>query len=98
MSLVGWLGGWGSLKAKAVAAGAFLLGVIAFFLRFKVVKHQRDKYREHADIYRNQVRQKQRIDEIDAEIELDYSELERQADEDIKRGEMPSNIRDINDW
>lgn len=86
---------WLSLKAKLYALGGVLLTVTAFFLRLKHVKHQRDKYKEHADIYKNQVEQKKKVDKVDAEIESEYSDKRREAK---ASDEMPDNIRNPNSW
>lgn len=83
-----------NLKAKLIAAGAFLLSVLAFFLRLKVVTNQRDKAREKAEKYQAWSERQQATSLLDSEIESEYSELKRQEND----GKVPDNLSKPNDF
>lgn len=85
-----------SLRARLYAIGALALSAIAFFLRFKMVKHQRDKARVAQRRAEAQVKENEANRKSDAEIYAEYSDIERLADEDLKSGKMPENIKDRN--
>jgi uncharacterized protein YjcR len=85
-------------KAYAYAIGAAIVGFGLLILRNMMLKGQRDKARDNAKTYKAQAEQAQAIQKVDAEIELEYSDLEREAKKAIKNGEMPSNIRNRNSY
>ncbi len=87
-----------TIKAKLIAFGAASLAVIGFFLRLKVVTAQRDKARIKAKTAEKAAKQLGEVIESDAEIEGEFSELEREAEDDIENGEMPDNIRNRNQF
>ena len=87
---------WLTLKAKLYAAGAVLIGVLAFFLRLKVVTHQRDVAKEKAKRATAQAKEATAIVEADAEIEEEFVELEQESEEAIEKGEMPDHMRERN--
>ena len=87
---------WATIQLKLYALGAFLLTVLAFFLRLKVVTRQRDRARERAKGEAARADQAEDIATADAEIENEFSDLERESKRDIESGRMPGNIRDRN--
>ena len=87
---------WLSIQTKLYAAGTFLLAVLAFFVRLKVVTKQRDKARERAKGEAARADQAEMIAEVEAEIDNEFSDLERESKRDIEDGKMPSNIRNRN--
>jgi len=87
---------WLTLKAKLYTAAGFFLAFLAAVFRFKYVKGQRDKYKRHAETYEAQLHQKKQIEEVEQEINLDYADIEREAERDLDSGQMPDNIRDRN--
>ena len=87
---------WLSIQTKLYAAGAFLLTVLALFLRLKVVTEQRDNARKRAKGEAARADQAEMIAEVEAEIDNEFSDLEREAKRDIEDGKMPGNIRDRN--
>jgi uncharacterized protein YjcR len=87
-----------TFKAYAYAIGAAIVGFGLLILRNMMLKGQRDKARDNAKTYKAQAEQAQAIQKVDAEIELEYSDLEREAKKAIKNGEMPSNIRNRNSY
>ena len=82
----------------AYLIGGALLAFAALIARNLMLKGQRNRARDNARAYKAQAEQAQKIDEVEAEIELEYSDLEREAKKDIKAGNMPSNIRNRNDY
>ena len=83
-------------KLKLYAFGALLLTVLGFFVRLKVVTRQRDRARERAKGEAARADQAEDIAAADAEIENEFSDLERESKRDIQDGKMPGNIRDRN--
>lgn len=86
------------LKAKLIAGGAILLTIVAAIARFRVVKGQRDRAIEARDAFEAQVREQRKNEESDNRIDIEYDEIERQADEDLANGQMPDNIRRRNNY
>ena len=89
---------WLAWKAKLYAVGGALLALLAFIVRFKVVKGQRDRFKRDADTYKAQVHQAKAVTKVDSDIEQEYSDLKREAKQDMKNDQMPKNIRDRNVW
>lgn len=83
-------------KAYAYLIGGALLAFAALIARNMMLKGQRNRARDNAKTYKAQAGQAQAVEKVDAELELEYSDLEREAKKAIKNGEMPSNIRDRN--
>ena len=63
---------WLTVKTKLIALGAIALGVIAFFLRFKQVKSQRDKFKGRAKQYKAELEFKEGVDEMETELDSNY--------------------------
>ena len=82
-----------NLKAKLIALGAALLTVLGFFLRLKVVTNQRDKAKQKAAKYQAWSERQAKSLAVDAEIASKYSDLEREAKQDLKDDEIPSHLR-----
>ena len=87
---------WLSIQPKLYALGAFLLAALAFFVRLKVVTNQRDKARKRANGEAARADQAEMIAEVEAEIDNEFSDLERESKRDIENNKMPGNIRDRN--
>ena len=81
-----------SLKTKALAAGALLLTVLGFFLRLKIVTKQRDKAKQTAAKYKSWSERQTKTAEGDAEIESKYSDLKREAKQDLKNEVIPDHL------
>ena len=86
-----------AFKAKLAALGAIGLSVIAFFLRFKQVKHQRDKAQYRARVAEANVKRVVKTRDADSAIEVEYASRRAAAKAEIKRGEVPKNLREPND-
>ncbi len=84
---------WITIKAKLIGLGAFLLAIAAAVLRHKQVVAQRDKARQAAADAKAEVEERRDIDNADREIDSKYSDLEREAREDLENDEMPDVIR-----
>ena len=89
---------WLTIKAKLIGAVAIVLTVAGFLLRMDIVTKQRDKARKKADRATARANEAENIVKIDAEIESEISELERESDRAIESGEMPGNIRNRNQF
>jgi len=63
---------WLTLKTKLIALGDIALSVIAFFLRFKQVKRQRDKARHQADKAEAELEFRDDVDEMETELDSNY--------------------------
>lgn len=87
-----------SIKAKLLGFGALLLTIAAFFFRFQQVKDQRDRARESHKKEKARANQAEKINEVEDQLDQEYSDLKRESERDIKNGEMPTNIRDRNDF
>jgi len=70
----------------------FLLTVLGFFVRLKVVTNQRDKAQASAKKYKAWSDRQTETAEIDAEIEARYSDLEREARQDLKDEKIPDHL------
>lgn len=81
------------LKTKLFAIGAIALTVLGFFLRLKVVTNQRDTFKKKAKKAEKQIQFKKEVEELDDDIEQTFSDLKREADKEIKSGEIPSHLR-----
>jgi len=86
------------IKGYAYLIGAALLAFAGLIARNMMLKGQRDRARENAKTYKAQAEQAVEIDGVEAEIELEYSDLEREAKRDIKNGQMPDSIRNRNSF
>ena len=84
------------LKAKLYAIGAAL--VAAFLAAFKIVLMQRDAAREDARRAKKHVKEVQDIRKAEKAINVETKEAKKKAVEAIKRGEVPDNIRNRNDF
>lgn len=89
---------WLTIKAKLIAAGAGLMAILAFVLRLKIVTAQRDKARVKAKTAEKAAKQAHDVIESDTEIEVEFSDLERESKRDIENGKMPDNIRNRNEF
>lgn len=89
---------WLAWKARIYAVGALCLGIITVIIRMKFVTNQRDKFKADAEVYKLQVKQAQLNDAADSEIEQTFSRRAHEAEEAIEDGQVPSNIRNPNDW
>ena len=75
------------LYAILAGIGAVLLGVIRF-LTFRNAQLKQERDQAEADLeFRNEV------DEIDSEIEQDFSDRQRAAEKDIENNEIPEHLR-----
>ncbi len=84
------------LKAKLYAiAAAIGLGLLAFL---KVVIMQRDAAREDARRAKKHLDERKKIVKAEKEIKTQMKEEKAKAVEAIKRGEVPDNIRDRNNF
>ena len=87
------------LKAKAIAIGAGLLAVTAFFLRLKIVTAQRDHARaaqKAAETQRDQVKDQSKLDR---DIRDKRAVKRRQTIKEVEQGEVPSTLSDdLNTW
>lgn len=84
------------LKAKLYAiAAAIGLGLLAFL---KVVIMQRDAAREDARRAKKHLDERKKIVKAEKEIKTQMKEEKAKAVEAIKRGEVPDNIRNRNDF
>jgi hypothetical protein len=82
-----------NLKAKLLAAGAFLLAVLGFFVRLKMVTNQRDKAQQSAKKYKAWSERQTKTVEMDAEIEQEFSHRAEEAKESLKNDEIPEHLR-----
>lgn len=84
------------LKAKLYAITAAIgLGLLAFL---KVVIMQRDAAREDARRAKKHLDERKKIVKAEKEIKTQMKEEKAKAVEAIKRGEVPDNIRDRNNF
>ena len=58
-----------NLKVKLIALGAILLSVLGFFIRFKVVKGQRDSLKEKVEVANARIAQADKLRDRDNELE-----------------------------
>ncbi len=63
---------WLTIKTKLIALGAIALSVIAFFLRFKRVKSQRDKFKGQAKRAEAELEFRDDVDEMETELDSNY--------------------------
>ena len=84
------------LRAKLYAIGAaILLGLVA---ALKVVTMQRDAAKEDARRAKKHLTEANEIRKAEKEIGQQMREEKKKAVEAIKRGEVPDNIRDRNNF
>jgi uncharacterized protein YqfA (UPF0365 family) len=84
------------LKAKLYAIGAaILLGLMA---ALKIVTMQRDAAQEDARRAKKHLDERKKIVKAEKEINTQMKEEKAKAVEAIKRGEVPDNIRNRNDF
>ena len=84
------------LRAKLYAIGAaILLGLVA---ALKVVTMQRDAAKEDARRAKKHLTEANEIRKVEKEIKAETREIQKKAVEAIKRGEVPDNIRNRNDF
>ena len=87
------------LKAKAIAIGAGLLAIAAFFLRLKIVTAQRDHAREAQKAAETQRDQAKKQNRLDREIRNSRAAKRRQTIKEVEQGEVPSTLSDdLNTW
>ena len=86
------------MKIKLYAIGGAVLTFLALVARNMMLKGQLKRSKKNERVYKAQVKQAEAIEKVDAEIDMEYSDLEREAKRDIKRGQMPDNIRNRNSW
>lgn len=90
------------LKSKAYAIGAALLAIIAFFARFQMVKNQRDKAKEQADIVKTQLHVEKVKKEIERKEKKKLSSQEESIKEEVKKKDEDftglDNLNNPNDW
>lgn len=80
------------LYAILAAIGAVLLATL------KIVTMQRDAAREDARRAKKHMTEVKEIRKVEKQINQETREVKKKAVEDIKNGEMPSNIRDRNSF
>ena len=81
------------LRAKLLGLGAFAMSILAFFIRFKVVKKQRDRAIIRAAVAETVVKRQLFIDEAESEITLEFDGLQQEAQEALKNDEIPAHLR-----
>ena len=86
------------LTAKLYGALAIVLAFLAAIFRFRQVKEQRDKARQRADNAEAQIDEANKVNEAESELDNEFSDLERESKHDQANGDMPSHIRDRNDY
>ena len=79
------------LKAKLIAAGAFLFALLVGWL--KIVTKQRDKAKQTAAKYKSWSERQTQTAVADAEIESKYSDLKRATKQDLKNEVIPDHLR-----
>jgi hypothetical protein len=89
---------WLGLKAKLIGLGALLLTVLGFFVRLKVVKHQRDKFEHQAKTFKAKAVQEKKINTLDGEVHSDLARVKQEAKKSIEKGEVPEHLEKPNDW
>lgn len=84
------------IKAKLygilAAIGAVLLATL------KIVTMQRDAAREDARRAKKHMTEVKEIRKVDKQINTETKEVKKKAVEQIKKGEMPANIKNRNDF
>lgn len=86
------------LYTRFAAIGAALAAIAIAVARYFQVKAQRDSARAERDYLDAVVDERKAFDEIEAEVDAEYSDLKRESERANKNGEMPRNIRDRNDY
>jgi uncharacterized protein YqfA (UPF0365 family) len=84
------------IKAKLYAVLAAI--GLALVATLKVVTMQRDAAREDARRAKKHLDERKKIVKAEKEIKADMKEQKAKAVEAIKRGEVPDNIRDRNNF
>lgn len=84
------------IKAKLYAVLAAI--GLALVAALKVVTMQRDAAREDARRAKKHLDERKKIVKAEKEIKADMKEQKAKAVEAIKRGEVPDNIRDRNNF
>ena len=80
-----------------IAAAVAVLGALALACaRYLQVKAQRDNAREQRDYLEAERLERDEMDAIEAEVDAEYSDLERISDDESKGGDRPAHIRDRN--
>ena len=84
-----------AFKAKLAAAGTIALGAILVALKFFMAKAKRQEKR--ADRAEANVKRIVKTRDADSAIEVEYASRRAAAKAEIKRGEVPKNLREPND-
>lgn len=85
-------------KARAYL-GVITAGVIAFLvLLAKYFKDKADRATRRAKRTETQILRKEEMDEVEAEIDAEYSDLERASKEDRANGQVPEHLSDPDDF
>lgn len=79
------------LKSKIYAIGAVLIAALLTVVKFLVWRNSALK--EKVETAEANLQLREETDRIDAEIESDFSDLRREAQKDIKAGEIPAHLR-----
>lgn len=89
---------WLTIKAKLIALGALLLGVIAFFVRLKVVKSQRDNLKEKVQVAEARIKQADRLHQRDIELESQSRSRRAEAAKEIEESGVSKELSNPNEW
>ena len=84
------------LRAKLYAIGAAI--VLGLMAALKVVTMQRDAAKEDARRAKKHLDERKKIVKAEKDIKAQTKEEKAKAAEAIKRGELPDNIRNRNDF
>lgn len=82
------------LKSKIYLIGGALLAVLAFFVRFQVVKSQRDSAREKANHYDAEAKSLRVAKKENAKVRKEFYSRRVEARKEIKDGKVPDNLSD----
>lgn len=84
------------IRAKLYAIGAAAVAVLLAFL--KILTMQRDAAREDAKRAKKHMTEVKEIRKVEKQINVETREAKKKAVEEIKNGQMPSNISNRNDF
>ena len=86
------------IYSRLAAIGAALAALGLAVGRYFMVKKQRDMARAERDYLAAGRDERIDFDELEAEIDSEYSDLKRNSDNENDRGEMPRHIVNRNDY
>ena len=85
-----------TIKSYLYAGGIAAIAILAGLAKYFQAKSARQKKR--ADHAEGALKRKDKFDAVEAEIDAEYSDRERAAEQDKADGKVPRHLGSSNDW